>query len=65
MHHLPFMSSITKKDWTGMACLFSKKNMEAEKTQHFWNNLDRRTEETEVEALAVRRLMKSKPSISA
>lgn len=47
MHHLPFMSSITKK------------------TQQFWNNLDRRTEETEVEALAVQRLMKSKPSISA
>lgn len=49
-----------------MACLFSKKkNMEAEKKKDFWNNLDRRTEETEVEALAVQRLMKSKPSISA
>lgn len=31
MHHLPFMSSITKKDWTGMACLFSKKTWELKK----------------------------------
>lgn len=48
-----------------MACLFSKKKTWKLKKKDFWNNLDRRTEETEVEALAVQRLMKSKPSISA
>lgn len=50
----------TEQVW--LVC-FLKKTWKLKK-KDFWNNLDRRTEETEVEALAVQRLMKSKPSIN-